>query len=126
MARILIVEDDATNAQLAALICRAAGHSVSVAGNGIEALVLLDYEPFDVVLADIVMPMMDGITMTRQIRRSGCAYAAIPIIGMTGRGDHDLTQRLLDAGMTHLVTKPYRHAALTQALEAVLRVKDAS
>lgn len=120
MARILIVENDPTNAEAAGLICRVARHIVTIVTNGVEALLLLDALPFDLVLTDITMPRMDGITMTQLIRHSDRPYATIPIIGVTARtSPHDHSE-MLAAGMDHLVTKPYRNTQLTDAITAVL------
>src|SRR5689334_4474079 len=120
MARILIVEDEPINAELAAVICKAAGHEVTLASNGMEALVLLDDQPFDLILADVVMPVMDGVTMTTLIRRSNTPYASIPIIGVTAKAAMEGMGEMLKAGMDQVVTKPVRNSTLRVVVEQVL------
>lgn len=117
MARILIVEDEPTNAELASLICRAAKHQVTVVGNGIEALLLLDAVTFDLVITDVIMPRMDGITMTGLIRASDAAYANIPIIGMTARADQASQKAMREVGMDEVVLKPFKSETFRKALE---------
>lgn len=120
MARILIVEGDPVNAEAAAVICKAARHSVTVVGNGLEALLLLDALPFDLILTDGKMPRMDGVTMTCLIRATDHPYAGIPIIGVTSRGARDETSEMLEAGMDLVVSKPFRTQALLSAIDRAL------
>lgn len=108
MARVLIVEDDPTNAELASIICKSAKHVVTVVENGIEALMLLDAVPFELVITDVIMPRMDGITMTGLIRSSGAPYANVPIIGMTAKADRTSHTAMHEAGMSDVITKPFR------------------
>lgn len=121
MARILIVEDDPINAEAAAVICKAARHTVTVVGNGVEALLLLDAVPFDLILTDVKMPRMDGVTMTSLIRATHHPYAGIPIVGLTGKAGRDDTARMLAAGMDAVVTKPFRNQTLLTAIDQALR-----
>lgn len=121
MARILIVEDDPINAEVAAVICRANRHVVTVVENGVHALMALDAQTFDLILTDVVMPRMDGLTMTALIRASGAPYANIPIIAMTALAGPGDTQRLLDAGMDQVVVKPFRNSYLASVLEDALQ-----
>lgn len=120
MAHILIVEDDPINAEAAAVICKAARHSVTVVGNGVEALLLLDALSFDLILTDVVMPRMDGVTMTALIRATHHPYAGIPIVGVTGRAGRDDGARLLAAGMDAVVAKPFRRQTLLDAIDRAL------
>ena len=120
MARILIVEDDPINAEAAAVICKAARHTVTVVGNGLEALLVLDALPFDLILTDVNMPRMDGITMTGLIRSTDHPYAGIPIIGVTGRSGREDAVRMLASGMDAVVTKPFRAQTLLQAIDRAL------
>jgi CheY-like chemotaxis protein len=120
MARILIVEDDPINAEVAAIICRANRHVVTVVEDGVQALMALDAQHFDLILSDVVMPRMDGITMTGLIRGSGGPYANIPIIGMTALAGKRELITMIDAGMDHVVTKPFRNSALLRVVEDAL------
>lgn len=104
-AKLLLVEDNEINQQVAQEILEAAGTSVSIANNGKEALEHLQAEPFDAVLMDMQMPVMDGLTATIEIRKQP-QYKDLPIIAMTANamaGDRD---RCLSAGMNDHVAKP--------------------
>jgi CheY-like chemotaxis protein len=120
VAHILIVEDEPTNAELAALICREEGHTTRQVKDGIEALKrLLQKERFDLVLLDVLMPRMDGIDLAIALRESP-ATASLPIIaitGITGSRDHE---KLANAGVDVVLTKPYRPDVLRLAIHQAL------
>jgi len=104
-AKLLLVEDNEINQQVAQEILEAAGTSVSITNNGKEALDRLETEDFDGVLMDMQMPVMDGLTATTEIRKQ-TKYKNLPIIAMTANamaGDKD---RCLTAGMNDHVAKP--------------------
>lgn len=120
MAHILLVEDNAANAEVATLICEAAGHTVKHAGNGVEALrTLLAKEPFDLVLLDVLMPEMDGIEVAQALRGSP-SHEALPIVAVTAVSGERDAEKLRGAGVDSIVTKPYRREALLQAIDEVL------
>ena len=117
--RILLVEDNPVNRRLATAVLAKHGHSTAEALDGIEALEALAREDFDVVLMDVEMPRMDGLTAAREIRsaRSKVRNHQVPVIAMTA---HTLTgdrERCLAAGMNDYLTKPLRAADLVTALE---------
>lgn len=120
MANILIVEDDAVHAEAAAVMCKAARHAVTVVSDGLAALLALECETFDLILTDVMMPRMDGVTMTRVIRTSNKPYAGIPILGLTGRVGREHVSAMLDAGMDDVVPKPFRNRALVEAIAQLL------
>ena len=104
-ARILLVEDNEINQQVALEILESAGFDVTVADNGKTAISAISNADYDAVLMDIQMPVMDGYTATREIRRNP-QYKDLPIVAMTAHamaGDHE---KSLDAGMNDHVTKP--------------------
>ena len=107
--RILLVEDNAINQQVAVEILEGAGASVSVADNGLKAVSLLldtDEPPaFEIVLMDLQMPEMDGYEATRRIRRDS-RFADFPIIAMTAHALADELQNCLAVGMNDHVIKP--------------------
>jgi PAS domain S-box-containing protein len=121
-AKILLVEDVPFNQELAEAILSRAGHSVRVAGDGVEALKIVGQEDFDLILMDVQMPRMDGITATRRIREMAGAKAAVPIIAMTANVLPEQVREFRAAGMSGHVGKPIKqaelHAAIAAALEA--------
>jgi two-component system sensor histidine kinase/response regulator len=112
---ILLVEDNEVNQLVASKILRKAGFEVKIANNGLEALDMIQRHPFDLVLMDIQMPEMDGLTATREIRKMK-GFEDLPIVAMTAHamsGDRDLS---LAAGMNDHVTKPIDMPELFKAL----------
>ncbi len=115
-ARILLVDDNAINQEVAAEFLHTVGMTVTSAGNGREALQALDGQTFDLVLMDIQMPEMDGLEATRRIR-SIPRFQDLPIIAMTAHamtGDRD---KSLAAGMNDHITKPIDQKILYQTLK---------
>ncbi len=107
-ARVLLVEDNALNQELAMELLRQAGMEVVLANNGQEALDLLAADPrFDGVLMDCQMPVMDGYTATRHLR-SLPQFADLPIIAMTANAMAGDREKVIAAGMLDHIPKPLR------------------
>ena len=107
-ARVLVVEDNPVNQQVASRILGMHGHEVIMASDGKQALEVLARErDLDLVLMDVQMPVMDGFEATRRIRQE-LRYAELPIIAMTAHAMQGDRERCLDAGMDEYVTKPLR------------------
>jgi PAS domain S-box-containing protein len=119
-ARILLVEDVPFNQELAEAILLRAGHRVRIAGDGIEALKALAQEDFDVILMDVQMPRMDGITATRRIREMDGPKSQVPIIAMTANVLAEQVREFTAVGMNGHVAKPIRQPELHAAIAAVL------
>jgi len=114
--RILLVEDNSINQIVAKSLLTNLGAQVEIANNGQEALNLLEDDYYDVVLMDCQMPIMDGYSATKTIRKSQKSYKDIHIIAMTANamsGDRD---KCLDAGMNDYLTKPIDVEALENSL----------
>lgn len=114
--RILVVEDIIPNQLIARKLLESFGHKVSLVGTGIEAIQAVKNQSFDLVMMDIRMPEMDGLTATRHIRNLSAPVCDIPIIAMTAnatREDHD---DCLHAGMNGFIAKPVNREKLEQAL----------
>jgi CheY-like chemotaxis protein len=127
MAKILIVEDEPVNAEVASVMMQAAGHIVGHAANGEQGWAILELTTdsdgsFDLILMDVLMPVMDGITLTRKIRASG-RYPNLPIVGMTAKATAADKQECLDAGMNVVITKPFRNKELLAVIGEVLSDK---
>ena len=111
---ILIVEDNPSNLQLAEFLLKTAGFSVSSACNGSEGVEKAKSGGFDLILMDIEMPGMDGLTATRHIKAEP-SLAHIPIIALTAYAMKGDKEKCLAAGCTGYITKPIntREFALT-------------
>jgi signal transduction histidine kinase/ActR/RegA family two-component response regulator len=114
--RILIVEDNQVNQKLVSALLQKNGYTVSIAGNGVEALQLLEREEFRMILMDVQMPVMDGLETTRLIR-GDMRWHAIPIIAMTARAMEGDKQSCLSAGMNGYISKPIHAAHLLSVIE---------
>jgi len=123
-ARILLVEDNVINQQIALQLLARMGLSADVAPNGLEALAALRRAPYEVVLMDCMMPEMDGYETTRRIREVerrraalGIARPQVHIIALTANADPNDRARCLAAGMNEFVAKPVRPDELQRLLE---------
>jgi two-component system, sensor histidine kinase and response regulator len=115
-ARVLLAEDNEINQQVATGLLAAAGILVDVAENGDEALQRLRSHPYDLVLMDVQMPVMDGLECASRIRQlPGCRK--LPILAMTANAMAGDRERSLAAGMNDHITKPIEPAALFEALQ---------
>jgi CheY-like chemotaxis protein len=114
--RILVVEDNAVNQQLALLLLQKVGYRADVAANGVEALEALQRQRYDVVLMDVEMPEMDGLEATRQIRRMAPVEPRPRVIAVTAKALEGERELCLRAGMDDYLTKPIRLHELIEAL----------
>ncbi|ABK45895.1 multi-sensor hybrid histidine kinase [Magnetococcus marinus MC-1] len=104
-AKVLLVEDNEINQELALELLANAGILAKLAENGVEALQALQREPFDGVLMDVQMPIMDGYTATREIRKQA-AFKDLPVIAMTANVMAADLEKAKAAGMQAHVSKP--------------------
>ncbi|WLT37191.1 response regulator [Synechocystis sp. B12] len=114
---ILLAEDNLINQQVARLLLKKLGYPVDVVNNGQEALLALARTDYDVVLMDVEMPEMDGLTATEHIRRSHARSERRWIIAVTAYSMEGDRERCLASGMNDYVSKPIRLEALQQALQ---------
>ena len=111
--RILLAEDNPVNRLLALRILEKERHRVVLASNGREALAEWSRQPFDLILMDLQMPVMDGFAATREIRRAERQSGArIPIVAITAHAMTGDRERCLNAGMDDFLSKPFRAADL--------------
>ena len=120
MARILVVDDEPKITQLVRDYLESAGFGVVTAGDGREALMRAQTERPDLVILDLGLPQLDGLDVTRSLRRDG----DLPIIILTARDDE--TDRVigLELGADDYVTKPFSPRELVARVRAVLRRRD--
>lgn len=114
--RILLAEDNVINQRVALRILGRLGYKADVAANGAEALACLQHQAYDVVLMDVQMPEMDGITATQQIREAWSADRQPWIVAMTANALAGDREKYLNQGMNDYVAKPVRIEDLIQAL----------
>jgi CheY-like chemotaxis protein len=108
--RVLLVEDNELNLEIAQSILEEAGVTVTTATNGKDAVTLFESSPpntYDVILMDIMMPIMDGLTASRTIRSSNHPEAkTIPIVAMTANAYREDIDKALESGMNEHISKP--------------------
>ncbi len=119
-AHLLLVEDNDINQMIAEGLLTSVGYTLDIASNGQEALDMLDKKHYDLVLMDIQMPIMDGLTATTKIRAQQ-KYAQLPIIAMSAHamtGDKEIS---LTHGMNEHITKPISPKVLYDTLDFWLK-----
>ncbi|SEP43619.1 PAS domain S-box-containing protein [Methylobacterium sp. ap11] len=115
-ARLLLVEDVPINQDLARAVLEAEGHGVDVAGDGTAAIEAVRAKTYDLVLMDVQMPGMDGLTATRTIRAMPGPAGTVPIVAMTANVLPAQIETFRAAGMDGHVGKPFKRAELAAAI----------
>lgn len=124
-ARLLVVDDEDRNRRLLAGMLEAEGYEVVEADSGERALDIARSEPPDLVLLDLMMPVMDGYEVARRLK-ADAATKAIPIIIVTALDDRGLLVRGLEAGAEEFVNKPVGRLELRVRVRNLLRLKEYS
>jgi CheY-like chemotaxis protein len=120
-ARILLVEDNEINQKIVLLSLSKLVYSIDVARNGQEAIELYKLKPYDLILMDIMMPVMDGLTATKKIRELESAeHAHIPIIAITANALEGDRENCLAAGVDDYIAKPFQAEVLIQKMKDLL------
>ena len=115
--RILIAEDNTVNQMVTKVMLEKAGYRVDVASNVIEAIKAVMDLPYDIVLMDVSMPVMDGLEATRHIRLLNSRKANIPIIALTAHAMDKDEKNILAVGMNDYVSKPVNRDVLLEAID---------
>ena len=123
--RVLVAEDTESNRYVIERMLDTIGCDVTAVTNGVEALEAIRTKTFDVVLMDVMMPIMDGEQATQAIRALAGPASRIPIIGVTAHSLQAERERLLSAGMTACLAKPISRDALETALRTALIGREA-
>ncbi len=119
MAKILAVDDSASLRQMVSFTLREAGHEVVEAADGVEALDLARTAAADLVISDVNMPRMDGISLVRELRGMP-EYKFTPILLLTTESSDDKKQEGKAAGATGWLVKPFDPEALLTTIKRVL------
>lgn len=119
-SHVLVVEDNELNMELALALLHDAGIHTASAGNGQEALKLLEQKPFDGVLMDVHMPVMDGLEATRIIRQQE-QYQSLPIIALTADALDDDRKDILASGMNDVIVKPIKVDLMLETMASWIR-----
>jgi two-component system response regulator MprA len=118
LAQVLVAEDDRGVRESLVRALRFEGYDVRAVNDGPQALVAVENDPPDVVVLDVMMPYIDGLSVCRELRRQ---HASLPILMLTAR--HEVSDRVagLDAGADDYLVKPYAISELAARLRALLR-----
>jgi signal transduction histidine kinase len=112
--QILLVEDNPTTQELLRLLLEKAGHDLTIAANGHEALQQAALHPFDLILMDCQMPGLDGLETTRRLRATG---VVTPVVALTAHARREDADNCLAAGMDDFLAKPFRQQELYTILQ---------
>ena len=119
MASILTVDDSASMRQMISFTLKGAGFDVTEAPDGVEALKIAKANSFNLVITDVNMPNMDGITLTKELR-SLPSYKFTPILTLTTESGADKKQEGKAAGATGWIVKPFNPDQLLATVKKVL------
>jgi putative two-component system response regulator len=121
-ATILVVDDQETNRDLLEALLKAQGYTTRLAASGWEALEVINNEPPDMVLLDVMMPGMDGFEVAERLKGDE-KTRALPIIMVTGLNDRASRLRGLESGAEDIITKPIDRRELIIRVRNLLRLK---
>ncbi|MBL8021190.1 MAG: response regulator, partial [Leptospirales bacterium] len=119
MAKILAVDDSPTVLTMVQQALTMGGHTIVVANDGAEGLSTFAANRFDLVITDINMPIMDGITLIKEIRKSN---EEVPILTLTTENDESMKLKGSEAGATGWVVKPFQPASFLAMVGEVLQL----
>lgn len=124
----MVIDDLRANRVLLSKVLQASGYSVINASNGIEALDLLMSKGArpDLIITDVEMPVMDGITMVQQIRLLESSVAQTPIITASGNPDSEMERQAVEAGSNSFLVKPFDLKQLRREISNLLRTRRSS
>jgi signal transduction histidine kinase len=118
--QVLLVDDIAMNRDVVGAFLHTAGHEVTEADSGAEALRLAGERHFDLILMDVRMPGMDGLAATRRIRALPAPYCRVPIVALTAHAFRDQVEQCREAGMDGHLAKPVDYATLVRVVDETI------
>jgi two-component system chemotaxis response regulator CheY len=119
MSSILIVDDSASIRQAVKIALNGHGHNVTEAANGSEGATKAGAARYDLIITDLNMPVMDGLSMIRKVR-TNAAYTGVPIVFLTTESDPGMKSEAKAAGATGWITKPFDADQLCRIVTKVL------
>lgn len=122
---VLVVEDDHINQMIMNKLLKDAGHVVTIAENGQEALWKIKSTHFDIIFMDMMMPMMSGTAASTEIRKfeESTGKSRTPIIAFTANASHEAKNECIAAGMDDYITKPVRTKTILELIERYVSKK---
>lgn len=121
--KILIVEDDRSNCVTLQAMVNKIGHQAVIAKNGVEGVELFNLEQPDLVLMDVLMPLMDGYECAKNIK-AACGGSFVPIIFLTALNDDDELAQCVASGGDDFLSKPYNYMLIKAKIDAMQRIHD--
>ncbi|CDZ57780.1 response regulator [Neorhizobium galegae] len=118
-ASILTVDDSASIRLTTRVALSNAGYQITEAVDGLDGIAKLKASQFDLIVTDLNMPNMDGLTMIRELRKMP-AHMGVPVIFLTTESDNDIKQEAKAAGATGWLTKPFDPESLVKIVRKVL------
>lgn len=122
--KILVVDDQQTNRAILVWLLEDEGHEVIEAENGQEAVELYQQHDIDIVLMDVIMPVMDGLAAAKKIKGLASDGNHVPIIFLTALDDDKALSQCLDSGGDDFLSKPYNETVLKAKISAHLRIRE--
>jgi two-component system, chemotaxis family, chemotaxis protein CheY len=119
MASVLVLDDSASVRQMIKMALADKGHTIVGAANGVQGLQILHSTPFDLIITDLNMPEMDGLTFTREVRKQP-SHKGVPILFVTTESREAVKQEAKSAGATGWISKPFSSEQLCRVVEKVL------
>lgn len=116
--KILFVDDDPTLQKMVEIFLRNNSYEIAFAKNGRSALHQIKQKDFDLIISDVQMPEMDGLTMISEIKKIN---SELPVIIVSAFGNESLAQRALEAGAKLILNKPFESKALIAAIESFIK-----
>lgn len=117
-AKILVAEDAIANQSLIRILLERLGHKVVIVENGEQVIAAIEKEPFDLILMDMMMPVMNGYDAAKKLRAAGCS---LPIIALTANAMKDDDKKCFEAGCDQYISKPIDRKRLMELLDEFLR-----
>jgi CheY-like chemotaxis protein len=115
--RILVAEDNVTNQRVIDFILKKMGYRVDLANNGKEVIEALERQPYDLILMDLEMPVIDGLKAFRHIRKNVAADEQPQVVALTANASEEKRRECLDSGMNAYLTKPVKIPALVEQIQ---------